>query len=242
MASKDYRYTIGYTYYDEPDLLQEQLALWEKYNSQIEIVLVDDCSPKYPALDIVKDYRGLPDLKLYRVDKDLGFNSHGCRNLIAHVANSNFILFSDIDCQWSPETTHFLKTVTFKPKSLYKFCMYVLPGYKWLPFPGHPNVFLVDKESFWEAGGYDESFTGFHYGDKEFVTRLHAITDERQITASLSFMLVRGGRTTIVNKDIDKIQYDNEKMTMQVPIKEKKYKDMAGTVTTKINFPYTQVL
>ena len=56
MASKDCRFTIGYTYYNEPELLRQQLNLWKHYPHQVEIILVDDGSEEFPAYDIVKDF------------------------------------------------------------------------------------------------------------------------------------------------------------------------------------------
>jgi hypothetical protein len=241
MVSKGYRFTIGYTYYDEPELLKEQMKLWERYPYQIEIILIDDGSQKYPAFEILKDYNR-PDFQLWKVDEDLGFNSHGCRNLIANLSSSDNILFMDIDCHMSPENVAFLKTCKFNKKSIYKFAMYSSPSFSYTSFPGHPNVFIVNKETFWEAGGYDESFTGHHYGDREFMVRLGMITETRQISSSLGINVVRGGRKSIEDPTVDKTVYDNTHMIIKHPIKTKKYAEMLGTVTSKINFSYSRML
>lgn len=244
MGLKDYRFTIGYTYYDEPDLLLKQLELWKNY-PEVEIVLVDDASPNFPAHEIVKEFNSshsAADLRLFRVDEDLGFNSHGCRNLIAEQAYSDYILFADIDCMFSPESIAFIKRVKFDPNILYRFGMFSLADYKFYEFPGAVNIFLTSKRAFWEAGGYDESFTGYHHGDREFLQRLAVITEEKRITESLAMTIVRGGRQVIIDKSVDKISYDNKNMIIYTPVKEKTYAEMKGSVKTKINFPYTQVL
>ena len=54
--------------------------------------------------------------------------------------------------------------------------------------------------------------------------------------------IVRGGRQVIIDKSVDKISYDNKNMIIYTPVKEKTYAEMKGSVKTKINFPYTQVL
>lgn len=239
MESKDYRFTVGYTYYDEPELLSEQIKLWNRYPHQIEIILVDDGSQKYPA----ENYTSLiehPGFRLYKVDEDLGFNSHGCRNLIAHVSASDNILFSDIDCHFSPETMAFLKRISFNKDKFYKFSFYYANKFQYHVYPGHPNVFLVNKQGFWEAGGYDESFTGWHTGDREFLVRLNTVSQQSMINESIGFTLVRGGRKTVLDTTVDKIQYDNDKMVISVP--SKMPKDLKGTVTKKINFSYSKIL
>jgi glycosyltransferase involved in cell wall biosynthesis len=239
MASKDYRFTIGYTYYEDPELLQEQINLWKYYPPGIEIIVVDDGSSIFPAEDLLKDIKIQPHIKLYEVDEDLGFNSHGCRNLIASVASSEFILFCDIDCQFPPSDIANLKTKKFNSNSTYRFGSYSISSYRHSK-QGHVNVFVVNKEKFWEAGGYDESFTGWHYGDREFLDRLEKITDNRIL--SMSCTIVRGKRETIIDEDIVKTEYNNYSNTLKTPIKEKTYAEMRGTVETKINFSYTQVL
>lgn len=239
MESKDCRFTIGYTYYDEPDLLSEQIKLWNRYPHQIEIILVDDGSQKYPAEDYISLIEH-PGFHLYKVDEDLGFNSHGCRNLIAHISQSDNILFSDIDCQFSPETIAFLKQVSYNKEKFYKFCFYSSKTFVYEQFPGHPNVFIVNKEKFWEAGGYDESFTGWHTGDREFLVRLNAVATQTMIERHLGFTVVRAGRKTVIDNTVSKIQYDNDNMIITIP--GKMPKDLKGTVTKKINFSYSKIL
>jgi len=239
MASKGCRFTVGYTYYNEPELLKKQLELWKNYPHQIEIILIDDGSQEYPAYDIVKDFER-PDFQLWQVDEDLGFNSHGCRNLIAQLAGCDTILFSDIDCHFSPETMAFLKTVDFSKERLYKFSMYSSKTFVYSAWPGHPNVFAVNREIFWQAGGYDESFTGWHTGDREFLLRLKEITKESMIERHLGFTVVRGGRKCIVDESVDKTTYDDDAMTIKIP--HKMPDNLKNTVTKKINFSYSKIL
>jgi hypothetical protein len=241
MVSKGYRFTIGYTYYDEPELLKEQMKLWDRYPHQIEIILIDDGSQKYPAFEILKDYNR-PDFQLWKVDEDLGFNSHGCRNLIANLASSDNILFMDIDCHISPENVAFLKTCDLKKSSIYKFALYSSSSFLYTPWPGHPNLFIVNKDTFWEAGGYDESFTGQHYGDREFMDRLNMIAETRRIAHGLGINVIRGGRKQMVDPTVDRTVYDDENMIIKHPPKTKTYAEMTGTITSKINFSYSRML
>ena len=240
MASSDHRLTIGYTYYEDPDLLQEQIELWKLYPSLVEIIVVDDGSSVFPAENFLKDLKILPTLKLFKVNENLGFNSHGCRNLIATVASSDYILFLDLDCHLNPNDVGYLRTVSYNKNSLYKLASFSKKTGSFNE-EGHVNVFIVNKEKYWEAGGYDESFTGYHYGDREFMNRLFPLVDIRSLHP-LSCTIVRGKRTVIIDENITKTDYDNYANIMIAPIKKLKYAEMQGTVKTKLNFSYTQVL
>lgn len=239
MEYREPRLTIGYTYYEDPTLLKEQLFLWKRYPPEVEIIVVDDGSVNYPAFDVLKNVRMPANLRLYSVHDDLGFNSHGCRNLIAKVAYSDYVLFCDIDCQFSPQDIAYLRTIQFQKESLYNFHSYTCSTGQYKK-EGHINVFLVNTETFWEAGGYDESFTGYHYGDREFIKRLKKVTTNRKI--NIACMIVRGKRKIIVDNNISKSIYDNLNHTLTVKPKNRKYDEMVGTVTTKINFSYTELL
>lgn len=240
MESRDCRYSIGYTYYNEPELLKQQISLWEKYPKEIEIIVVDDGSVEFPAYDVLKNvkFNNGPAISLYQVTEDLGFNSHGCRNLIATVAASDNILFLDIDCQLSPTDAVFLRRVIFKQSALYKFHLWNAPAKKWTAFPGAVNCFLVNRNDFWSAGGYDESFTGYHKGDREFLARLSKITHLHKISESFGITIVRGGRKIIIDESVDKTTYDDVNMLLKVPHKVPSDEDLSGKIATKINFSY----
>lgn len=240
MDSNKPRITIGYTYYNEPELLKEQIKNWEQYPEEVEIVLVDDGSLEFPASDYLKNHN-IQNFRLFRVDEDLGFNSHGCRNLIAKIAIANFVLFCDMDVFFSPETISILKRKKLNTKKIYRFGLYTLWNKNLSLAPGHQNIYLTSKEKFWEAGGYDESFTGYHHGDREFLDRLEKKTVE-ELLKDLACRAVRDKRGLVVVPGLEKPYYDNEKMILYLIEKPIKYSEMVGTVKTKINFSYTQVL
>jgi len=241
MESKDCRFTIGYTYYNEPHLLEKQIEYWNNFPHQIQIILIDDGSKLYPAEEVLKDFT-YPNFQLWKVDEDLGFNSHGCRNLIANLAESDNILFMDMDCFISPENVAFLKKVNFDSKKIYKFNLFNPSSKQWSDFPGHHNVFIVNRDVFWQAGGYDESFTGYHKGDREFLRRLEKIATVSKISNSLGISVVRGGRKVEVSSEVTKTTYDDENMILKVPKKAPSEKDLIGKVTKKINFSYSRIL
>jgi len=238
--SKLPRITIGYTYYNEPDFLKEQIKNWEQYPKEVEIVLVDDGSLEFPASDYLQNHK-INNFRLFRVDEDLGFNSHGCRNLIAKIANAEFILLSDIDIIFSPETICMLKRKKFQSDRVYRFNMYTSWDTHLYDAPGHQNIFLVSKESYWQADGYDESFTGYHHGDRPFLEKLSTVT-KTGIFKDITYRCVRNKRDTVVVPGLEKPVYDDEKMILYLVEKEKTYAELEGTIKTKINFSYTQLL
>ena len=241
MDSKEYRLTIGYTYYDEPESLKNQLEHWLRYPPEIQIILVDDGSQKYPAYEFLKDL-DITNLQLWEVDEDLGFNSHGCRNLIARIAPTDFVLFMDIDCLISPDQVAYLKRIRLNRDKMYRFALLNTTNDKYDPWPGHPNVFLVNRDKYWEAGGYDESFTGWHKGDREFHRRLEKVVLPSKLTNSLGITVVRGGRRAVLDESLDRIVYDDDAMLIRLPAPPPSEKDLVGTVKEKINFSYTRKL
>lgn len=241
MELKEYRLTVGYTYYNEPKFLQKQIEYWNNYPEEIQIILVDDGSQKFPASEILNNYSN-PNFQLYRVTKDLGFNSHGCRNLIATLASSQNILFMDIDCFLNPCDAFFLKKINFNPNKHYKFNLFKQYCKTYQDWPGHHNIFLINKETFWKAGGYDESFTKYHKGDREFIARMETVSEKAKISKSLTITLERGGRKTVLDPCVDKTTYDDENMLLKIPEKPPSEKELIGKITTKINFPYERIL
>jgi len=237
-GSSIYRYTIGVTYYNEPEFLLKQIENWNLYPHNIQIILVDDGSEKYPAIDYV-DKVTHPGFQLWKVTEDLGFNSHGCRNLIATIAEADTILFLDIDCLLSPENAAYLKKVKFNPLKVYRFNLYNAQKHKYVFAPGHINIFAINKNSFWQAGGYDESFVGHHYGDRDFHSELAKLFKEESL-GNIGITMLRGGRKIVVDKNVDRTTYDDVRMILSTP--EKLDLSLAGTIKTKLNFPYIKLL
>ena len=56
------------------------------------------------------------------------------------------------------------------------------------------------------AGGYDESFTGHHYGDREFLDRVFAC-EHRKIKSQCATSMNREGRHGSVDKNVEKTEY-----------------------------------
>lgn len=240
------RLTIAYTYYNEPELLKEQIKLWEDYPPGVEIMVIDDGSEEYPAYDILKDvyFTYGVNFQLWKVARDLGFNSHGCRNLAAKYAPTDQICFLDIDMRLNPGDVGHLRRIAMNPKTIYRFNMYAVFKKQWYPYPGHINCFIVNKDTFWEAGGYDESYTGHHYGDRPFHKELDKLT--KQANTGLTLNNYRTGRKMVTDYGLadDTIMpvYDNVEMKIKYPGEIPDFDAMANTLKSKLNFPFVRLM
>lgn len=178
--------TLGTTYYNCPNLLINFLEHHRKYFD--EIIVVDDGSSD-PAEKHIQDRT---NIKLYRIPIDYGFNSHGCRNLIMKETTTDWTVLFDVDRlivdpKFAIDT---IKTKRLRDNTLYLFEMF--SDYN-RPETVHPSVneFLIHKNHFWKAGGYDEEFIGMRTGDREYREQLKHFGKE-QLLHGLHAKFVRG--------------------------------------------------
>ena len=161
------KFTLGTTYYENPDYLLRFVELHKPYCD--ELIIVDDGSQQFKAEYYVESD---DKLKLFRVKQDLGFNSHGCRNLIMKQATFDWVALIDLDREFfdNGQQLNILHTKKLSKNKVYKFVVHVnTPGNK--PHLS-VNEFLVHKDLFFKAGGYDEELVGMRMGDREFITQM----------------------------------------------------------------------
>jgi glycosyltransferase involved in cell wall biosynthesis len=166
--------TLGTTYYNCPKLLTKFIDHHIEHFD--EIIVVDDGSSD-PAENYINNRN---KIRLYRVPIDYGFNSHGCRNLIMSEVSTDWTVLMDtdrlfIDPVFAVDT---IKTKKLNDNTLYLFEMF--SNHKDLTSL-HPSVndFLVNKNHFWKAGGYDEELVGVRTGDREYRKQLSHFGNER---------------------------------------------------------------
>lgn len=184
--------------YNGQAMLDEQLARWRGYapelRARLEFLVIDDFSDtplKAPA-------QGL-NLRLLRVTDDIAWNMPGCRNLAAIQARSDWMLYFDVD-QFTAESNIRMMVDALprmNPQRLYVFRR-IVDGVDAEP---HINTFLISRQGFFRAGGYDEDFSG-HYGFEDVVFRnmwRRYVGDEVLLT---NIAFDQGGRpTTGLNRD-----------------------------------------
>ena len=109
--------TLGSTFYNNPENLIEFVNTHQDFVD--EIIIVDDGSPR-----IITDYL-LPSskIRLFRVKKDYGFNSHGCRNLIMTKARHDWVVLIDLDRKfiWPEDAFNQIRSVNLQSNTLYRF-------------------------------------------------------------------------------------------------------------------------
>tara|TARA_B100000085_G_scaffold276350_1_gene295380 strand:+ start:1599 stop:2285 length:687 start_codon:yes stop_codon:yes gene_type:complete len=158
--------TLGTTYYNCPDLLLDFVKT--NIDHVDELIVVDDGSTK-PIHHIVSPS---DKLKLFRVKKDIGFNSHGCRNLIMKQSSNDWVTMIDIDRRFK-KPQYALNAI--RNRKLYEKARYLFVVHA--PNWGqgvHPSVndYLIHKDHFFSAGGYDEEIVGQRWGDREYFRQL----------------------------------------------------------------------
>jgi len=173
-----------------------------------QVILIDDASIEQPAVPVVRDaveeFGG--DVRLFRVIVNYGFNAHGCRNLGAREANTEWLLFLDVDCEPTHEFIDALqKEIEECPDDQFVLCN--LMG-------GDPgNIFAVRRWDFWRAGGYDEELRGYHMGDKIFRERLDSLVTPRLMETQLP--INRTGRKIVTDDTVFLTEYPDDDTCIQ---------------------------
>ena len=187
-------FTIVLSYYENPNMLKENIRIWNTYSKKvkenIKIILVDDGSPVYPAEEIiqqssVKDI----DLELFRIIDDKKWNQDGARNLAMKHAHG-FCLLSDIDhildnknaenlidsdMKWKEDTIYFINRI-FTKKSKQKLgCKDKIYNDNDHNLHFFINVFFIHTDLYWKIGGYDESYVGYYGSDRMFRKKIYNI-------------------------------------------------------------------
>lgn len=229
--------TIIQTYYNERFHLETQIERWNHFKTPVNIILIDDGSQKEPAENVLREHTINDNINfsLYRVTEDIGFNSHGCRNLGANLAQSNWLLFLDIDYTLQPLHLERLQNETLDLNSWYELnAKFQGRGDTYIAL----NQFLIPRKLFLDSGGYDESFVPFHYGDRELLSHL----EKKYQKLNLDLLVLtcrRGGRKAKVDNTIKIPVYDDENMVFHTPGMD--LKRIVHT-DTKLNFPWEEIV
>jgi len=166
------RVSIVFPYYDNPEMLRFQLGHFGNYSQEAldacEIVIVDDCSPVFPARDVIRGC-DLPNIRLFRLGVDLPWNQDAARNIGAHEARGEYLLLTDID-HVVPEST--LSELCDIEDNLSVYTLARKAHFSDKVIPSHVNSYFLSKALYWGIGGYDEDFWGTYGSDRLFRTRV----------------------------------------------------------------------
>ena len=143
----------------------------------MKLIVVDDGSLIEPAYDVVKVYDE-PDIHLYRIPVDYGFNSHGARNLAMHVTDSDWNLLLDLDVIIDSNfPRNVLKLLSSEPDQMTSYYCSIVNNVRGFLTPELRliNHFLIHKNLFWYVNGYDEEYRGYNTGDGEFIESIGSV-------------------------------------------------------------------
>lgn len=145
------------------DLLNHYANYDQKILSQMEFVIVDDCSP----VEIIIPENININYQLLRITDDIKWNQGGARNLGVTYAKSNKIILTDCDHIF-PEDL-FAEILKSNPprRTLFKFKRVNAEGAK-LNSPC--NIFYTSKSVVQAVLAYDEEFCG-NYGYEDVMFR-----------------------------------------------------------------------
>ncbi len=170
--------SIIHPYYDNIQTFKYQHSQWSKFSDyakkNIEIIVVDDGSPNHPC-KAPPQINGV-DLKILRIEEDIRWNTAGAANLGITKAKYDWIFHMDID-----------KGVSARNADLFLRLNFSDPLIKYWPNLSHTTVnsrgvvtkkfhhphynsYIMNKETFWKTGGYDEDFGG-NYGYQDTLFR-----------------------------------------------------------------------
>lgn len=177
-------------FYLNRSMLELQMAEWLKWSpkakAQIEIIIVDDGSPD-PAVSVPfpASIGTLPELSVYRITEDRPWHQHAARNLGAHVARGPWLLLTDMDHMLTAANADQLIKRLGKLDLGTAYFLHRIEADTGLPTLGrddrpkpHPNSFVMTRDLYWQAGGYDEDFCGIYGTDGLFKSRLFTIAEQ----------------------------------------------------------------
>ncbi len=173
-------FTLVMAYYENEGMLQEHAEHWLRLplaiRAALHIIIVDDGSPEYPAVnalqafELLKLQHTLAGIQFWRMGVDVRWNQDACRNVGVREAPTPWVLLTDMDHVVPAATWLRLMSKKLEKHKAYKFSRVTAP--KMDEYKPHPNSWALTKKNYWAAGGYDEALAGNYGTDGDFLGRL----------------------------------------------------------------------
>lgn len=164
-------------YYENPGMLRLHLETWASYpkalRDRFRFIIVDDASPNGPAEPVIRENPIDAEVWLFRVEVDKAWAWDHARNVAMHYMPSGWALLTDIDHCLPVESAQALVDAKLNRK-----CYYIPHRRRAVdgqPYKVHPNSFVIHRDLFWQAGGYDEQFIGYYGKDAAWRRQLAAV-------------------------------------------------------------------
>ena len=168
--------SLIHPFYNDEKRLELQVDNWMTWPDEIcklvDVTLIDDHSDRPLKID-KKAWKKLRNkglqVRIFRIENNLKWNTPGALNLGFTVAPKKWALTMDSDCFFDADNMRKL-LFTFRPRTdrIWKFKRKRygttepkswLENNRWLPC-----TMLMSKEIFFRVGGFDEDFTGHYTG------------------------------------------------------------------------------
>jgi len=198
--------TMIYPYYDNPRFLARQIRMWNAWpvavRRFVSLIVVDDCSPGWPAAEVFSQHFALPFYtRLFRTDKDVRWNWLAARNIGAYHAGDGWLLLTDMDHVVPVESMRWLTLGEFREDTIYRFSRTERGD---TPIHPHPNSWFMTRAMFWKVGGYDERMSGY-YGSDGYYRRRCAATAPIRIMSNVT---------------LDRFEHDGDSSTIRYKRKQ----------------------
>jgi hypothetical protein len=172
--------TIVLAYYENPTMLQRQYAhlraLPPRFQERLRLIVVDDGSPDNPATPPDPPLWWFGGFELHRMMVDVPWNQDACRNLaMTRVRGwpAAWALLTDMDHLPSERALTVALDSQLDPARVYRFSRVSEPDLT--PYHPHPNSWLLTRDLYDRAGGYDERWAGVYGTDGGFSKQLIAV-------------------------------------------------------------------
>jgi hypothetical protein len=170
-------------------MLARQLDEWHQYPEELKIILVDDGSQKHPITEYPLNITAcFPQVQIYRIKKDIPWNRGAARNLGTAMATTDWVMHVDIDHVLPAPCARELLDANLDFSTMYRFRRFrrgpadetrnkdAIPREKtYGEIKPHGDSYLVSRDRYWQAGGYNEAFAGCLGGGSPFLGFLERI-------------------------------------------------------------------
>jgi len=180
--------TICMSVYGQPEMLafnlREMAAYGDDILDKLTVIVVDDAGTPEVSVDFCRQFPEL-NLHVWRIEENVPWNQMGGRNLAMHHADPTWCLMTDPDMIFS--SAMMLKIMQAASKMRRRHVLRY--GLHHVSEPARaidmtsPNTYLIHREDFFAAGGYDEDYAG-HKGWSDVqmldVLKAHFTVEQRK--------------------------------------------------------------
>lgn len=156
--------TIVMAVYGQPRMLERHLNVVRTYDDEVlehlRVIVVDDCGFPPVTHKLAEQLGNLIDLEVYRITKDVPWNQMGARNLGMDRARPGWCAMMDPDMVFAPGMIRRVmqRTAKLRRRHVMRYCLKSV-GRKEINTTS-PNTYIIHREDFFAAGGYDEDYAG----------------------------------------------------------------------------------